>query len=240
MVAIAPGSFHMGSAEPVGQPPYYNQANSQPVHLVTITRQFWIGKYEVAQAEYQTVVGTNPSHFTGANLPVESVTWNQAVAYCDALTIQEAAAGRLPSGYEYRLPTEAEWEYCCRAGTTTEYHYGPTLACGQAEFDYSYQTGFCSSTGTVVVGSYAANAWGLHDMHGNVWELCLDCWDLSANYPPGDVLNPYVSSGAKRIYRGGQWGGGSDLCRSAFRLGINPGGADIYGGFRLVCAPELP
>ncbi|MBL8735346.1 MAG: formylglycine-generating enzyme family protein [Planctomycetes bacterium] len=238
MVPIAAGMFQMGSpVTPLYVAPYNNQPTAQPVHAVTITRPFWMGKYEVTQAEYQAVMGSNPSYFLGANLPVERVFWNQAVAYCDALTVQEAAAGRLPSGYEYRLPTEAEWEYCCRAGTTTEFHYGSTLVCGQASFRYSYHTdSMCSFLGTAVVGSYAANAWGLHDMHGNMWEWCLDSWDGSANYPAGSVSDPYVASGPYRVARGGGWGSGSNICRSANRSGYVPVSGDA-GGFRVVCAP---
>jgi formylglycine-generating enzyme required for sulfatase activity len=250
MVSIAAGTFQMGSPVPLNVLPYYNQAEAQPVHAVTITQPFWMGRYEVTQAQYQAVMGSNPSLFQGAswpnaaNRPVERVWWFNAVVYCDALTVQEAAAGRLPVGYEYRLPTEAEWEYCCRAGTTTEFHYGPTLACGQANFGYSYHTSSsCSSPGgvqTAVVGGYAPNAWGLYDMHGNVWEWCLDSWDVSANYPAGPVSNPYVTSGANRVLRGGGWDGGSTGCRAARRSYASPTYTGFSSGFRVVCAPVLP
>ena len=232
MVPIAAGTFQMGSPEPVGQPPYYNQSAAQPVHAVTITQPFWIGKYEVTQAEYQAVIGSNPSYFLGANRPVEQLTWFNAVSYCDALTVQEAAAGRLPQGYEYRLPTEAEWEFCCRAGTTTEFHFGATLSGGQANFSGGPGT-------TVVVGSYAANAWGLHDMHGNIWEWCLDSWDGNASYPAGPVSDPYVTSGSYRVVRGGGWFRSSNYCRSAYRGGGYPANTYYNYGFRVVCAPVL-
>jgi formylglycine-generating enzyme required for sulfatase activity len=252
MVAIAPGTFQMGSPlTPLSVAPFFNQPQSQPVHAVTITQPFWMGRHEVTQAQYQAVMGSNPSFFQGAswpnaaNRPVERVSWFNAVAYCDALTVQEAAAGRLPAGYEYRLPTEAEWEYCCRAGTTTEFHYGGTLVCGQANFAYSYHTASsCSTPGgvsTAVVGSYAANAWGLHDMHGNVFEWCLDSWDGSANYPAGPVSDPYVTNGPVRVERGGSWSNDSYICRSAIRNGLNPSNANnSVVGFRVVCAPVLP
>ncbi|MCP3879883.1 MAG: formylglycine-generating enzyme family protein, partial [Sulfitobacter sp.] len=118
MVSIPAGSFDMGSNAP-NAAPYFNDAGQQPVHNVTISEAFWMGEHEVTQAEYQALMGSNPSHLSGPNLPVETVSWNDAVAYCTALTAQEMAAGNLPTGYEYRLPTEAEWEYACRAGTTT-------------------------------------------------------------------------------------------------------------------------
>ncbi|MBL8738499.1 MAG: formylglycine-generating enzyme family protein [Planctomycetes bacterium] len=236
MVAIAAGTFQMGSpVTPLNVAPYFNQANAQPVHAVTITRPFWVGKYEVTQAEYQAVMGSQPFAFPGANRPVESVTWSEAVAYCDALTVQEAAAGRLPSGYEYRLPTEAEWEYCCRAGTTSEFNVGASLSCGQANFDGN--TYYSCVGQTSAVGSYAANAWGLHDMHGNVWEWCLDSWDLSANYPAGPVFDPYVTSGTYGVIRGGGWHYISPGCRSACR-GVNSRiSRHLEVGLRVVCAP---
>lgn len=240
MVAIAPGTFQMGSPQPVLQPPYNNQPEAQPVHAVTITQPFWMGKYEVTQAEYFAVMGSNPSHYQGAsypnsaNRPVEKVTWFNAVAYCDALTVQESAAGRLPPGYEYRLPTEAEWEYCCRAGTTTEYCVGNSLTCGDANFGYCVQQ-------TSPVGSYAANAWGLHDMPGNVLEWCLDHLDPGNpySYPTGGVVDPYSTSGADRIGRGGSHFHATSSCRSAFRAWTAPDHATTYFGFRVVCAPSL-
>ena len=231
MVAISPGTFQMGSpVTPLNVPPYYNQANAQPVHPATITRPFWMGKYEVTQTEYQAVMGSNPSYFTGANHPVETVAWFQAIAYCDALTIQEAAAGRLPSGYEYRLPTEAEWEYCCRAGTATEWNFGDSLNCADANY--------CIGQ-TSAVGSYAANAWGLHDMHGNVWEWCGDGWDGSSNYPAGAVSDPFVSIGLGRCLRGGSYFGFLWAGRSAWRGWSFPASIYSYYGFRVVCAPVL-
>lgn len=240
MVPIPAGVFQMGSPEPVGVAPYYNRADTQPVHTVAITRPFWIGKYEVTQLEYSAVMSSNPSWFQSADRPVEGVTWYQAVAYCDALTVREMAAGRVPSGYEYRLPTEAEWEYCCRAGTTTEFHYGPTLVCGQANFGYSNHTNIsCNPWATDPVGGYAPNAWGLHDMHGNVWEWCLDGWDGSAAYQGGTVSDPHVATGLNRVFRGGSLYDISGACRSAYRGGNFPLVAHTSIGFRVVCAPVL-
>jgi formylglycine-generating enzyme required for sulfatase activity len=210
-----------------------------PVHSVTITRPFWCGKYEVTQAEYQAVMGINPSLFQGASYPnapqrpVERVSWSNAMAYCATRTAMEAAAGRIPAGYQYRLPTEAEWEYVCRAGTTTEWNTGASLVCGQANFSV------CGPVQTTVVGSYAANPWGLFDTHGNVWEWCLDSWDGSANYPSSAVFDPYVSSGPNRVLRGGGWSVTADVCRSAFRFSSIPGAINLLIGFRVVLAPAL-
>lgn len=228
MVAIPPGTFQMGSV--------LTYTTAFPVHAVTISSPFWMGRDEVTQAQYQAVMGSNPSYFPGAQLPVEQVSWNSAVAYCDALTVQEAAAGRLPSGYEYRLPTEAEWEYCCRAGTTTEWNVGNSLSCGQVNF---YDSGYCVGQ-TSVVGGYAANAWGLRDMHGNVFEWCLDGWDGATYYQAGAVTDPYVQIGPGRVIRGGSWGNYSFACRSAIRGFVDPSGANYSIGFRVVCAPVLP
>ena len=241
MVRIQPGTFQMGSpVTPWNAAPLFNQANAQPVHAVTITQPFWIGKYEATQAEYQAVMGSNPSNFTGPQRPVEQVTWTQAMAYCQALTASEAAAGRVPAGFQYRLPTEAEWEYCYRAGTTTEYWWGQAMACGQANFWFSYHTNTSCSIGhTANVGSYPANPWGLHDVAGNVWEWCLDSWDLSANYPSSAVSDPLVSSGPERVRRGGSFGLYSNACRAAHRASGDASGAYNSVGFRVFLAPVL-
>jgi formylglycine-generating enzyme required for sulfatase activity len=230
MVPIPAGSFSMGS----------NQGLSveQPVHTVHITRPFWIGKYEVTQAEWQGLLGTNPSGFPGPNRPVERVTWYDVMAYCAALTAREGAVGRLPEGYQYRLPTEAEWEYCCRAGTTTEWNVGNSLNCGHANFWQGIGGVYCVGS-TSTVGSYPASAWGIHDMHGNVWEWCLDSWDGSANYPSGPVSDPRVSSGPYRVYRGGGWSSIVFDCRSAVRYGLSPVVRFFNFGFRVVLAPVL-
>ena len=240
MVPIQAGTFQMGSpVTPLNVPPYYNQADAQPVHAVTITRPFWVGKHEVTQAQYQAVMGSNPSQFQGSSYPnasqrpVEQVSWFDAMSYCAALTATEAAAGRIPAGYQYRLPTEAEWEYVCRAGTTTEWNTGASLTTGQANFNNTLvQT-------TVVVGSYLANSWGLFDTCGNVFEHCLDSWDRSANYPSSAVSDPYVSSGPVRVFRGGGWGSSAVGCRSARRGNNVPDGSDNSIGFRVVLAPVL-
>jgi formylglycine-generating enzyme required for sulfatase activity len=240
MVSIPAGSFDMGSNAPVGVTPYFNNANTQPVHNVTISEAFWMGEHEVTQAEYQALMGSNPSGFSGATLPVETVSWNDARAYCTALTAQEIAAGNLPAGYEYRLPTEAEWEYACRAGTTTEFNVGVDLFCADARFWFSQHSnsscGVSSSAGTIAVGSYSANAFGLYDMHGNVWEWCLDSF---ASYAPGGVTDPFVTGGSARVVRGGRWFGNSFSCRSAVRGSSIPGESNFFIGFRAVLALVL-
>ena len=242
MVPIPAGSFSMGSNAATG-PPHHSWIVERPVHQVTITRPFWIGRYEVTQAEWEALMGTKPSTFQGANRPVEALSGNDAMAYCAALTAREAAAGRVPAGYQYRLPTEAEWEYCCRAGTTTEFHFGNSLSCGQVNFRFStYTNRYCDFSDTFAVGSFIANAWGLHDMHGNVWEWCLDSWDGSANYPSTAAFDPYVPSAPFRIFRifrGGSWYSSTRHCRSAYRYGDLPNQAGFGVGFRVVLAPIL-
>jgi formylglycine-generating enzyme required for sulfatase activity len=227
LVAIQPGSFDMGSVS--------GDADEKPVHRVSITRPFWMGKTEVTQAQYRAIVGRNPSRFAdGADAdrrPVENVSWSDAVAFCEAMS--KATVSFDGVKYGFRLPTEAEWEYCCRAGTTTDWHVGSGLSSRDANFaDSKHER-------TVAVGSYAGNAWGLYDMHGNVWEWCLDSGDRSANYPSSAVSDPYVSSGPIRVFRGGSWHSAADVCRSAVRDYGNPGSAGNDVGFRVVLAPVL-
>ncbi|MCP5023380.1 MAG: SUMF1/EgtB/PvdO family nonheme iron enzyme, partial [bacterium] len=241
MVLIPAGTFSMGSDAPTGLP-YNNNLNQQPVHYVTISQDFWMGEHEVTQAEYQALMGSNPSHYFGPNLPVEQVSWNDAVAYCTVLTAQEMAAGNLQTGYEYRLPKEAEWEYACRAGTTTEFNVGSDLFCSQARFSYSYHPsgnhcGVSTSAGTIDVGAYFPNDFGLYDMHGNVWEWCLDSY---ASYNSAPVTDPFVTGGSNRVIRGGSWNSPSSYCRSACRFSTNSGSSSLYVGFRVVLAPENP
>jgi len=240
MVAIEPGTFVMGSNAPGGTP-YFDGQNDNLEHTVTISYPFWMGEHEVTQAEYSSVMGSNPSFFVGPNRPVEQVSWFNARAYCTALTVAETLAGNVPVGYEYRLPTEAEWEYACRAGTTTEFNVGAGLVCSDARFSGTYHptltlTSCGNPSGTVDVGGYAPNAWGLYDMHGNVWEWCLDSF---ANYGAQPATDPFVTGGPARVVRGGSWYYNSSLCRSAFRYGSSPGVTSISRGFRVVLAPVL-
>lgn len=236
MALIPAGSFLMGSAAASG-PPYYGSTLEWPVHSVTISYCFWIGETEVTQAQYASLMGANPSFLHGANNPVEGVSWFDARAYCAALTEQQSAQGKVPQGYQYRLPTEAEWEYACRAGTTTEFNVGASLFCNQAKFLYSaHSNSNCSSTSHLPVASYAPNARGLCDMHGNVWEWCLDSWQY---YSGGPATDPFVTGGPYRVCRGGGWNNNSDFCRSAYRWISTPEIKFYNMGFRVVLAPIL-
>lgn len=230
-VWIQPGRFLMGS-------PTTERGRSSvegPQTVATLTRGFWMGKYEVTQREYLAVMGENPSLFTSdLNRPVESVRWYDATNYCGKLSAQERAAGRLPPGFEYRLPTEAQWEYACRAGTTTRYSFGDALECddrcGACSLAAQYMC-WCGSAGDqgYPVGQKLPNPWGLHDMHGNVYEWCHDRWVNSL--PGGSVVDPVgPASGSDRVIRGGSWYDQGQYCRSAARGGNWPGiGANLLG-----------
>jgi sulfatase modifying factor 1 len=238
MVWINPGTFTMGS--PTTE---VNRGSDEVQHTVTISRGYWMGRYELTQGEYLAVMGSNPSLFTGdLNLPVERVNWNDATSYCGKLTQQERAAGRLPAGYVYRLPTEAEWEYACRAGTTSATAYGNSLSSAQANFDGEYPYNGAAKgphlSKTTVVGSYASNAWGLYDMHGNVWEWCVDRY---GSYPSGTVTDPQgASTGSSRVIRGGNLVTHGEYCRSAFRFQRPSDYGNNSIGFHPVLAPAQP
>ncbi len=198
---------------------------------------FLLGRYEVTQKEYTEVTGTNPSFFKGDQLPVERVTWHDATNYCNKLTVREKQAGRLPAGWEYRLPTEAQWEYACRATTTTATAYGNRLGSTQANFNggdpYNGGTVGPNVQKTRPVGSYAPNAWGLYDMHGNIVEWCLDGFGL---YPTSPALEPRgATSVESRVFRGGGWRSAGRDCRSAYRGrgGYHPGSMAYDLGFRV-------
>jgi formylglycine-generating enzyme required for sulfatase activity len=232
MVWIAPGTFTMGS--PSNEK---DRSGERPQTKVTISRGFLMSKYEVTQAQYKSVVGTNPSFFKGDNNPVEWVSWHKAVAYCAKLTESEKATGRLPAGYEYRLPTEAEWEYACRAGTTTRFSYGDDPDYSQLG-EYAWYENNSSNT-THPVGEKKPNGWGLYDMHGNVFEWCQDWF---GNYPGGSVTDPQgAATGSDRVLRGGYWDSDAGICRSAYRDADYPGTLNDshYLGFRPVLAPSL-
>ncbi len=217
-----PGKFKMGSP--------WTEANRQDNEGqvdVTLSRGFWMGKYEVNQAQYQYVMGKNPSRFKGVFLPVDSVEWNEAVEFCEKLTKVEQEAERLPKGWEYRLPTEAQWEYACRAGTTTAYSFGDDW---RQLGDHAWYDGN-SGRRTHVVGRKKPNAWGLCDMYGNVWEWCRDMYE-GEQLPGGS--DPEVTKRAwDRAVRGAGWSTGYWFCRSAYRAGSVPDDRGDRHGFRV-------
>ena len=219
---IPPGAFLMGS-------PRNEKARSdkETQHKVTLTKGFYMGVNLVTQEQWQAVMSGNPSHYKGEkNLPVDSVSWDDCQEFIKKLREKDQKP--------YRLPTEAEWEYACRAGTTTPFYFGSSLAQDQA----NCSSGIANSLGrlfftgkTTPVCNYPPNAWGLHDMHGNLWEWCQD-WN--GEYPKHEVTDPQgPNSGKHRVLRGGSWFNNPDHCRSAGRNGNEPGGRSDRYGFRL-------
>ena len=234
------GQFTMGSPESEAG----RQQNEGPLTGVTISREFWAGKHEVTQGDYALLMGNNPSWLLGdPNRPVENVSWPDATNYCARLSARERAAGRLPQGYAYRLPTEAEWEYACRAGTTTATAFGAALTSAQANFNGNapYGTGELGPfRGTTTrVGTFPANPWGLLDCHGNVAEWCADYYRPSLLGGPGvDPTGP--AEGAERVIRGGHWRQDGTDCRSAARANASESVTSPGVGFRVVLAATTP
>ena len=244
MVRINGGTFMMGS--PDGE--WGRQNREGPQHQVTVS-SFYMGKTEVTQKEYQEVMGANPSAFKGDDLPVERVTWFNAVEYCNRLSRREGltpAYSISGSGYDrivtwnrgadgYRLPTEAEWEYACRAGTETPFNTGNNITAEQANYDGNYPYNNNAKgiyrRRTTPVGGFAPNTWGLYDMHGNVAEWC---WDWSKSYTSDAQTNPVgASSGSFHIARGGGWFSHAQFLRSAYRNNITPDDRISFLGFRV-------
>jgi formylglycine-generating enzyme required for sulfatase activity len=232
MIWVPSGTFTMGSPTTEAG----RQSDREDEHNVSLTKGFYLGKYEVTQAQYIAVTGTNPSEFNATgngNRPVEKVNWTEAVAFCTQLTTQEQAAGRLPAGWAYVLPTESQWEYACRAGTTTAYSWGTTIASSNANYNWDGEANDGNDfKQTRDVGQYAANPWGFFDMHGNVWEWTADWYQ--AAYPSGNpVVDPTgPASGSLRVIRGGSWGYGGTALRSA-RRSTAPPGHRSHIGFRV-------
>ncbi|MBC8347193.1 MAG: formylglycine-generating enzyme family protein [Verrucomicrobia bacterium] len=209
MLWCKPGAFQMGSPEDEK-----NRCDDETLHEVTLTSDYWLGKHPVTQAQWEKEMGNNPSHFKGANRPVEEVAWDEVTSFCEKLTELEREAGRLPAGMTYQLPTEAEWEYACRAGTTTRFAFGDELTEKDANFGGNVGE-------TTDVGKHPANAWGFHDMHGNVWEWCADWFE--DDYPTGNVTDPTGPAvGSFRVYRGGSWSYTANIARSASRCRLVP------------------
>lgn len=249
MVLIPGGSFMMGSPEDeLG-----HSENESPQHSVTI-QNFCMGKYPVTQAQWRAVAAlpqvnreleADPSSFKGEQRPVEQVSWYDAVEFCNRLAAHTKR--------QYRLPSEAEWEYACRAGTTP-FHFGETIATDVANYrgtdneEYNWSGSYGRGTKgiyleqTTEVGSFGvANAFGLYDMHGNVWEWCLDDWHSNYEGAPIDGISWKEEKNDKQtmLLRGGSWYHNSLLCRSAYRFSYSP--LDIYDfiGFRVACNAPL-
>ncbi|GAB6051222.1 hypothetical protein JCM17960_00420 [Magnetospira thiophila] len=215
MVVIPSGSFQMGSND--------GYDNEKPVHRVNIGYQFAVGKYEVTQAEWQAVMGSNPSYFKGSNRPVENVYWIDTQTFIQKLNRK--------TGQRYRLLSESEWEYVARAGTTTTYSWGNSAGSGNANCDG------CGSRWdnkeTAPVGSFRANPFGVHDMHGNVWEWTEDCWNDSYANAPSDGSAREGNNSCNRVLRGGSWYGNPWVLRSAYRSRGLPDYRNDDLGFRL-------
>jgi len=236
------GRFTMGS------PP--NEPERRPGEdqvEVTLSRGFWIGKYEVTQGEWNRIVGPFPAPLTagaGDDYPVYSVNFAEAEGFCRKLTERARAFGELPKEWEIRLPTEAQWEYACRAGTTTATAFGNSLSSRQANFQGEPYNGGGpgpSLKRTTRVGSYPANRWGLHDMHGNVFEWCRDWYHAQLPggvdpdlYSARDTAEPNRTGSLSRVRRGGCWADEGWPCRSAFRLRFEPERRADHIGFRVV------
>jgi formylglycine-generating enzyme required for sulfatase activity len=202
---------------------------------VAISRDFWIGKYEVTQGEFSAIMGRDPSHFPGdSNRPVEKITFFDASNYCAVLTRREQELGHLPAGYEYRLPSEAEWEYACRAGSTNLFSFGDDA--GIAD-EYAWTGENCDAT-THPVGLKRPNPWGLYDMHGNVWEWCSDWF---APYPAAPLTDPVGAVSNKyKVFKGGGWNQEAQYARSSSRFMMSPSNGIHFVGFRIVLGPILP
>jgi formylglycine-generating enzyme required for sulfatase activity len=249
MVFIEGGTFEMGSPETEVD----RYLTESPVHLVTVP-DFCMGKYPVTQAQWRAVanlatvkrpLNTEPSHFQDDSLPVEEVSWLDSEEFCLRLSVQAER--------EYRLPTEAEWEYACRAGKTDPFHFGKIISskianyCAQDQeiggetYAGKYgegELGEFRETTTPVGFFHVANNYGLYDMHGNVWEWCRDHWHNSYSGAPDNGsawINPEAEENAARVLRGGAWGGIPSSCRSAARLINNADSHDDHFGFRVVC-----
>jgi formylglycine-generating enzyme required for sulfatase activity len=223
MVLIPAGTFTMGSPE--SEPG--RSSNEGPQHQVTISKPFYLGKYELTQAQWSAVMGSNPAegHGVGDNYPVYNVSWNDCQAFIEKLNVMGLGA--------FRLPTEAEWEYACRAGTTTPFYWGDDPKLTKIRQCAWY--GGNSQGGTHEVGLLEPNAWGLFDMSGNVWECC---WDGHSPYSADDQIDPKAEEYSSfRVLRGGAWGGSSALwCRSACRYGCPVNLTSRYFGLRVAAS----
>lgn len=221
-----PGKFRMGS--PNGERDRYDDENQVDVEL---THGFWLGETVVTQELFAAILNDHPSHFKGPNRPVENVSWDKAQAFCKTLTKLLRAEGILAPGWQIGLPSEAQWEYACRAGTTTAFSFGNDAA-RLAQFAWFEDN---SGGTTHPVATREPNPWGLFDMHGGVWEWCADWYDAKLG---GGTNPPGASTGSIRVYRGGGWNRSPRNCRSARRYGHAPGNRFIILGFRLCLSSD--
>lgn len=242
---VPEGSFRMGSEREEAM----RMPNEGPRTRVTLSSGFWMGAAEVSQAIYLSLMGENPSRFENLQAPVENVTWAEAMAFCAALTEREAVAGRLPAGFVYRLPTEAEWEYAARADSTTAFSWGDTATPADGNFRGVYPRSLADEPerraspddevyGPVPADAYAPNPWGLRHMHGNVREWCLDTFN--SRYP-GEPVTDWVrlSAGIDRVTRGGSWDDPAHRARSAARERFDAATRSGALGFRVVLGPVI-
>jgi formylglycine-generating enzyme required for sulfatase activity len=223
MVYIEAGSFMMGSNE---------RDSEKPIHPVAIT-PFCMGRYAITQQQYQAIMGENPSRFKGDNRPVETVSWDDAMSFCEKLSKS--------TGKQYTLPCESQWEYACKAGTTNSFSFGETITTDLVNYNGNHTYGKAPKgkyrEQTTDVGNFQPNPFGLSDMHGNVWEWCLDTWNENYNdQPRRDAWMEKYSH--YRLLRGGSWDNNPDDCRSAVRVGIARVNRDGNCGFRVVCSPS--
>lgn len=226
-VWIEPGTFLMGSAGDDNT----RLSSETPQHEVTLTQGYWLGKYEVTQAQWESVTGANPSKYIGPDHPVETVRWTEVQEFIGALN--EAAGATL-----YRLPTEAEWEYACRAGTTSPYYFGDTAdALGDYAWYASNNLGDFPA-GTKAVGLKLANAWGLYDMLGNVYEWCQNGYEEYTEEAQVNPLGP--ATALSKPFRGGHFYGNDRAVRSAVRSYNGPEGRDYWLGARLLRVEPQP
>jgi formylglycine-generating enzyme required for sulfatase activity len=226
MVKIPGGEFLMGA--PSSE--HTSRENERPQHLVKIPR-FYLGRYPITQEQYGAIMGNNPSQCTGDRLPVENVDWNDAQLFCQRLTAYTQK--------NYRLPTEAEWEYACRARTTTPFCFGETISTKLANYNgkLTYGSGIQGEyqSKATPVGDFPPNGFGLCDMHGNLWEWCADSWH--DNYSGAPIDGSAWTGSASRVLRGGSWFVNPSACRSAYRGRANPGDSDAYIGLRVAYMP---
>jgi formylglycine-generating enzyme required for sulfatase activity len=242
MIWCPPGTFMMGS--PTSEA---NRGGDETQHQVTLSHGFYLGKYEVTQKQYETVMTGNPEGLNAKpsrwpnndDRPVDQVSWKDAQIFLSRLNSIEQTAGRLPAGWKYVLPTEAQWEYACRAGTNTAYSWGNDINSSRANYNWDgvWNKGNDYKK-TRDVGQYAANPWGFFDMHGNVWEWVRD-W--KANYPGGAQTNPEGPAlSSHRVWRGGSWRKYNRSLRSATRDSASPGNRNHDIGFRIAFQKVLP